>query len=121
MTTPNDVKIQPKKNPPKFKVSVDTAQPVDRFLYSAKLLVAKNYNEHLSELSEKHITPDELYIVWFSKTLDNWKALIGTIYADGLYYEVTHNGYKHERWARARTLMVFSLNSWKTTSKESYS
>ena len=98
MTTPNDVKIKPKKETVKFKVSVDTTQPVDRFLDSAKLLVMKNYNDHLSELSEKQITPDKLDVVWFSKTLDNWKSLIVTIYADGLYYEVTHNGYKHETY-----------------------
>lgn len=32
------------------------------------------------------------YVVWFNKTLRNWKALIGTTLPDGFYYEVTSNG-----------------------------
>lgn len=35
---------------------------------------------------------DEVYIVWFSKTLQNWKALVGTTLPDDLYYEVTYDG-----------------------------
>lgn len=34
----------------------------------------------------------DVYIVWFCKTLQNWKALICTTLPDGMYYEVTHNG-----------------------------
>lgn len=38
----------------------------------------------------------EIYIVWFCKTLQNWKALVGTTLPDGRYYEVTFNGEKNE-------------------------
>lgn len=47
---------------------------------------------------------DELYIVWFSKTLQNWKALVSTDAFDdseslkGAYFEVTHNGDKNETY-----------------------
>lgn len=34
----------------------------------------------------------DLYVVWFCKTLENWKALVGTNVRDGLYYEVTYDG-----------------------------
>jgi hypothetical protein len=34
----------------------------------------------------------EVYIVWFCKTLQNWKALVCTTLKDGQYFEVTHNG-----------------------------
>lgn len=37
-------------------------------------------------------TPDNVYVVWFSKTLRNWKALVSTTLHDGMYYEVTHDG-----------------------------
>lgn len=40
----------------------------------------------------------ELYIVWFCKTLQNWKALISTDVASGLYWEVTYNGDKKETY-----------------------
>lgn len=35
---------------------------------------------------------EDLYVVWFSKTLRNWKALVSTDKANGLYWEVTHDG-----------------------------
>jgi hypothetical protein len=35
---------------------------------------------------------DEVYVVWFCKTLQNWKALVSTTMPDGMYYEVTFNG-----------------------------
>lgn len=35
---------------------------------------------------------DDIYVVWFAKTLQNWKCLISTTLPDGMYYEVTHNG-----------------------------
>lgn len=40
----------------------------------------------------------EVYIVWFSKTLQNWKALVSTTLPDGKYYEVTYNGDKSETY-----------------------
>lgn len=40
----------------------------------------------------------DVYVVWFSKTLQNWKALVSTTLIDGRYYEVTHNGDKQETY-----------------------
>lgn len=46
--------------------------------------------------------PDfEVFVVWFSKTLQNWKALISTTLPDGMYYEVTYNGDKNETYLDA--------------------
>jgi len=42
------------------------------------------------------ITENEVYVVWFCKVLENWKALLGTMNPDGMYYEVTFNGDKNE-------------------------
>lgn len=41
---------------------------------------------------------EELYVVWFSKTLQNWKALVSTDIVIGHYWEVTHNGDKNETY-----------------------
>lgn len=41
---------------------------------------------------EVRITPADIHIVWFSKVLQNWKALVVTQLPDGRYYELTHNG-----------------------------
>ena len=46
-------------------------------------------------------TENEVYVVWFAKTLQNWKALASTTLPDGMYYEVTHNGDKGETYLDA--------------------
>ena len=38
----------------------------------------------------------EVFIVWKSKILQNWKWLISTTLYDGMYYELTYNGDKQE-------------------------
>jgi Family of unknown function (DUF6275) len=43
------------------------------------------------------LSTDDIYIVWFCKTLQNWKALLSTDSIDtGIYFEVTYNGDKNE-------------------------
>jgi hypothetical protein len=66
----------------------------DRFLKEAKMFVVS------SERGQRipDIQSEELYIVWFSKTLQNWKALISTDKEAGLYWEVTFNGDKSEAY-----------------------
>lgn len=41
---------------------------------------------------------EEVFLVWFSKTLENWKALVATSFEDNLYYEVSHSGAKKETY-----------------------
>ena len=42
----------------------------------AKQIVIDYYNEHVEKTDNKKLTESEVFIVWFSKTLQNWKALI---------------------------------------------
>lgn len=44
------------------------------------------------------ITINDVFIVWFCKTLQNYKALISTTVPDGMYYEYTYNGDKKEAY-----------------------
>lgn len=59
----------------------------------ARGLIFDYVKAHL-EKTDTHVTfgPDEVYVVWFSKTLGNWKALVSTTLPDGMYYEITYNG-----------------------------
>lgn len=68
------------------------------FMEIARNLVVDYYNERrdISDSVEMHI--DNTYVVWFCKTLQNWKALVSTAMSDGMYYEVTYNGDKHEAY-----------------------
>lgn len=67
----------------------------------AKQIVIDYYNEHVEITETKKLTESEVFIVWFSKTLQNWKALISTTISDGMYYEVTYNGDKKETYLDA--------------------
>ena len=74
---------------------------VDDYILMAKLAAAKNYNAHQPQRGHNPVTPDDLGVVWFSKTIWNWKALVTSMVADGMYYEVTHNGAKNETYVDA--------------------
>lgn len=63
----------------------------DVMLKMAKKAVMKWYNEHNAP---SRIGMEDVYIVWFCKTLQNWKALAGTHHGDGMYYEITFDGDK---------------------------
>jgi hypothetical protein len=59
----------------------------------ARVAVADYFNARVEKTDGVRIDPDEnVYIVWFSKILQNWKALLSTTVSDGMYYEVTYNG-----------------------------
>ena len=51
----------------------------------------------IEHLDKSDATPDfEVYAVWKCKALQNWKYLISSSLPDGMYYELTYNGDKHE-------------------------
>ena len=64
----------------------------------AKQLVLDYFNEHVDKTDNVELTLDDIYVVWFCKTLQNWKALVSTNISDGMYYEVTYNGDKKETY-----------------------
>ena len=61
-----------------------------------KSLVAEYTNNHVDKSDGVRITEDDVFIVWSCKTLQNNKALVSTTLFDGMYYELTYNGDKHE-------------------------
>ena len=64
----------------------------------AKQIVVDYFNSHVDVTDGKKITKDDVYIVWFCKTLQNWKVLASTNITDGMYYEITHNGDRDETY-----------------------
>ena len=71
-------------------------------LAKARTIVYDYVKAHL-EKTDTHVTfaRDEVYVVWFCKTLQHWKALLSTSLPDGMYYEVTYNGDKDEAYVDA--------------------
>lgn len=56
----------------------------------------------IDHLDKSDPVPDfEVYVVWFSKTLKNWKAMVSTTLPDQMYYEVTYNGTDKETYIDA--------------------
>ena len=59
------------------------------------LQIVKEYIiEHFDKTDE--IPNFEVFMVWKSKVLQNWKYLISSTLFDGMYYELTYNGDKNE-------------------------
>ena len=73
----------------------------DAMLNRAKELVVRYFNEQSERTDNFKLTEDDVFVVWFCKTLQNWKALVSTTVSDGMYYEVTHNGDKNETYLDA--------------------
>lgn len=68
------------------------------FVAKAKKALVEAYNERKGPFAQA-LKEEDLYVVWLTKVLQNNKALISTaIRHDGLYFEVTYNGDKHEMY-----------------------
>lgn len=67
----------------------------------ARKIVMDYFSAHVDKTDRKQITMDDVFVVWFCKTLQNWKCLVSTTVSDGMYYEVTHNGDKGETYVDA--------------------
>lgn len=64
------------------------------FLSKAVDLVADYTYEHTDK--SDNVPEYKVFVVWYCKTLQNFKALLSTTLFDGMYYEVTYNGDKDE-------------------------
>lgn len=59
---------------------------------------AKHLAAGINQTLDMKIATSAMYVVWFAKTLQNWKALVSTDVVNGIYVEVTHNGTKGETY-----------------------
>lgn len=71
------------------------------FIGLCKKKVAEYFNENSDVTDKVNMKPDDVYVVWYCKTLQNHKALLSTSVSDGMYYEITYNGDKHELYLDA--------------------
>jgi len=65
----------------------------DKMIRFVKNSVADYFNETHEDMK---ITPDDVYIVWFSKTIQNFKACASYDHPDHMYYELTFHGDRKE-------------------------
>ena len=67
----------------------------------AKLCLIKYFDKHKEITDKFELSKNQIYIIWFCKILQNWKALLSTTINDGMYYEITYNGDKQETYVDA--------------------
>lgn len=68
-----------------------------RMYHARALNLVKAYIDDRSPEKLKY----EVHLVWFTKTLQNWKAMVSTNLLDMQYYELTYNGDKGETYIDA--------------------
>ncbi len=74
----------------------------DEFIKLAKEQIVNYFNGRADATDKSgHITPDDIFVVWYCKALQNHKALLSTTVPDGMYYEITFNGDKAEMYLDA--------------------
>jgi hypothetical protein len=79
--------------------------------YTSRVTTVEDYQNKAKQLVRNYIDGKragvglepltyELYVPWFAKELQNWKATVATTMPDdeGWYFEVTHNGNRRESY-----------------------
>lgn len=80
---------------------VEGVTPVGTYLDKARGLVFTVISDRISKIETTEYAQfdiSDVYVVWFSKTLQNWKALVSTTIPDNMYYEVTYDGNKKQAY-----------------------
>lgn len=73
----------------------------EEFISKSKYCLMEYINQRIDKTDNKIINYDDIYVVWYSKILQNNKALLSTTIPDGMYYEITYNGDKKELYLDA--------------------
>lgn len=71
------------------------------FLELCKSKIVDYFNSHCEKTDNVAITLNDVYVVWYCKTLQNHKAWLSTNVSDGMYYEMTFNGDKNQLYMDA--------------------
>ena len=76
----------------KLKENKNMYELQEKAIHAARIVL---FNE--LEYNATEIKPEDMYVVWFCKTLQNWKALVSGVNIKE-YIEVTYNGDKGETY-----------------------
>lgn len=61
------------------------------FMRTARQLVV-DYVREKNSLGAESFDESNVSIIWFTTNDGEWRVLLGTTMADGLYYRISHNG-----------------------------
>lgn len=68
------------------------------FVTFAQQKIAEYFNKHRDVTDSQELRPEDVYVVWLCRTLQNHKGFFSTPVSDGMYYEVTYNGDRNETY-----------------------
>ncbi len=71
------------------------------FIAWGKDTVRKYVEEHTNPATPLDLPDEDIYLVWYCKTLQNHKALFTTALFCKMYYEFTYNGDSREAYLDA--------------------
>lgn len=97
------------KDPTHMMASMGHRKPED-FQLQAKKVICSAINRDAHSSKDDRIFVEDLYVVWFCKTLQNWKCLISTDKIYEHYFEVTYDCDSHctylDTYTKAANLRV---------------
>ena len=69
-------------------------------MFETAIQAVVDYYNTTPELSAdiSYITKDDVCVVWFCKTLQNFKVMLATPLIDNIFYEFTYNGDNKEAY-----------------------
>lgn len=73
----------------------------EKFFKLVKSVVVDYINSTLDPSDNLKADTADVYLVWYCKTLQNWKALVSTSLELGMYFELTLNGNRNELYLDA--------------------
>lgn len=68
--------------------------------------------DYVKGLGVNSLRWEQIRLVWFCKTLKNWKALVITTLEDNMFFEVTFNGEKNEAYLDVYDKMINKVISF---------
>lgn len=86
---------QPRPKPGPRKLPPVKPDP-EEYIKIAKKAVLDNYNESRDEAHAPALTAEDLFLIFYSRTLQNWQVVITSPIARRLLWDVTFNKYRNE-------------------------
>lgn len=85
------------QNEEAYSVNIEAPYDALELQHKAQRAAAEGYNTNQNYTTS--FKPEDFYVVWSVRVLENWKALLSTDKVNnGVYIEVTHNGDKLETY-----------------------
>lgn len=89
-------KVLPARGEARKLPDQDPSHDPDKFIKTARQVVVDQINNSKNNRSTRRIDEKGVYVVWFTKVLGNWKAIVASPIVRTYMWEVTYNGGKDE-------------------------